>query len=120
MRMKLHSIAHVAVTLALLVVAAVPRAIAQGTDGDTRSVSGIVTNASGDPVPGAIVQLKDTKTLQIRSYVCQAGGRYHFTGLSTDVTYELRATFQGASSKTKRLSVFDGAKKPVIDLKLEK
>ncbi len=115
-----RSLATFSLALALLIAAVVPRAIAQGTDGDTRSVSGIVTNASGDPVPGAVVQLKDTKTLQIRSYVCQAGGKYHFAGLSTDVTYELRATFQGASSKTKRLSIFDSAKEPVIDLKLEK
>ncbi len=115
-----RSLVTLAIALALFIGALVPKAIAQATDGDTRSVSGIVTNASGDPVPGAVVQLKDTKTLQIRSYVCQAGGRYHFTGLSTDITYELRAIFQGASSKTKRLSVFDGAKRPVIDLKLEK
>jgi hypothetical protein len=115
-----RSLATFPLALALLIAAVAPRAIAQATNGDTRSVSGIVTNASGDPVPGAVVQLKDTKTLQIRSYVCQAGGRYHFSGLSTNVTYELRATFQGASSKTKRLSIFDSSKEPVIDLKLEK
>ncbi len=118
--MKLRTSAPLAIAWALLLCAFVSPALAQSSDGDTRSVSGTVTSASGDPVPGAVVQLKDTKTLQIRSYVCQAEGKYHFAGLSTNITYELRATFQGANSKTKRLSVFDSSKEPVVDLKLEK
>ena len=41
--------------------------IAQNEDTGTRSVQGVVTDASGKPVAGAVVQLKDTKSLQIRS-----------------------------------------------------
>ena len=115
-----RALTTISLAFALLLGASVSSLLGEATVGNTRSVSGTVTNASGDPVPGAVVQLKDTKTLQIRSFVCQAGGKYHFTGLSTDITYELRATYQGATSKTKRLSVFDSAKEPVIDLKLEK
>ena len=37
-------------------------------DPNTRSVEGIVTDAGNKPIQGAVVQLKDSKTLQIRSF----------------------------------------------------
>jgi hypothetical protein len=85
-----------------------------------RSVEGVVTNEGDANVENAIVQLKDMKTLQVRSFVTQAGGKYHFHGLSINKDYELKAEFQGASSKTRTLSVFDQRKKAILDLKLEK
>jgi len=84
-----------------------------------RSVQGLVTGTDGKPVEGAVVQLKNTKTLQIRSYITQTDGRYHFQELSTEVDYELRADFHGASSPTKNLSSFDSRKEPIVDLKLK-
>ena len=44
---------------------------------------------------GAVVQLKDTKSLQIRSFYTQKDGSYHFAGLSTNIDYELRAEHDG-------------------------
>jgi hypothetical protein len=85
----------------------------------TRSVSGTVTTADDKPAVGAVVQLKDTKTKQVRSFYTQEKGEYYFHELSTDVDYELTATFQGASSKTHTLSVFDSRKEAVMNLKLE-
>ena len=89
--------------------------------GNTRSVEGVVSNNSGKPVSGAVVQLKDTKSLQIRSFVTQKNGAYHFFGLSKDVDYELKAEHKqtGASSSTKTLTVFDGRQKAVINLNLD-
>jgi hypothetical protein len=88
--------------------------------GNTRSVQGTVTNAAGGAVDQAVVQLKDTKTLAIRSFITKQDGTYHFHGLSTDVDYELRADYQGTSSGNKTLSSFDSRKQAVIDLKLSK
>jgi len=85
-----------------------------------RTVQGTVTDAAGSPVDGAIVQLKNTKTLQIRSFVTQQRGAYYFHGLSPDVDYEVRADYQGASSPTKTMSSFDSRKEVAINLKLEK
>lgn len=87
---------------------------------NTRNVLGVVTNAAGDLVKGAVVQLKDTKTLQVRSFFTQQGGKYHFAGLSNNIDYEVKATYQGASSPTKRASVYDSRKDVVLDLKLDK
>lgn len=71
-------------------------------DTNTRSVQGLVTDASRHPVAKAVVQLKDTKTLQIRSFITEADGSYHFAGLSPNVEYELKADHDGASSSKKR------------------
>jgi len=87
---------------------------------DTRSVEGVVSGADNKAVVGAVVQLKDTKTLQIRSFITQQAGAYHFAGLSTNVDYEIKADHEGASSGTKTLSVFDNRKVATINLKLNK
>ena len=89
-------------------------------DTNTRIVQGFVTDTNNDPVAGAVVQLKDTKTLQVRSFFTQQNGDYHFAGLSKNVDYELKAEKSGASSGSKTLSVFDSRKTAVINLKLDK
>src|SRR3982751_2560795 len=88
-------------------------------DPNTRAVSGVVSDSGSAPAPGATVQLKDLKTLQIRSYVTHNDGGYHFAGLSTNVDYELKADKDGRSSGTKTLSSFDSKKSAVVDLKLK-
>ncbi len=86
----------------------------------TRSVTGTVSNAAGTAVAGAVVQLKNLKTDQIRSFITKEDGSYAFHGLSTDIDYQLKADYQGASSGNRTLSVFDGRKTAVINLKLNK
>jgi hypothetical protein len=89
-------------------------------DDGTRVVEGIVTDTADTSVKGAVVQLKDTKTLQIRSFFTPADGKYRFTGLSGSVDYEVKATFQSASSSTKRVSLYDTRKDVILNLKLDK
>src|SRR4051794_40243857 len=72
-----------------------------------KSVSGMVSDAGGAAVPGAVVQLKNTKTLQVRSFIAKEMGEYYFHGLATDVDYELKAEANGKASGTKTLSSFD-------------
>lgn len=90
----------------------------KGEDANVRSVEGVVESAQGGLVDGAVVQLKNTKTLQVRSFITQREGAYYFHGLSLDVDYELKAEFKGLSSPVRRLSVFDSRKKAVVNLKL--
>lgn len=85
-----------------------------------RTVQGAVMDTAGNPADGAIVQLKNTKTLQIRSFVTQQHGAYYFHGLSPNVDYEVRADYNGASSPTKTISSFDSRKEVQINLKLDK
>ncbi len=84
----------------------------------TRSVHGIVTDSAGEPLKGAVVQLEDTRTLQIRTFITKRDGAYTFHRLSTEVDYTLQAAFQGRQSGTKRLSRLDSHKDKKIDLKV--
>ena len=84
-----------------------------------RPVSGVVTDAEGKPVVGAIVQLKNTRTLQVRSFITREKGDYYFAGLSKDVDYELKAQLSGHASPTRTLSSFDTKPQPVLNLQLK-
>ena len=75
----------------------------------TRSVEGVVSDQDGNPINGAVVQIENTRTLWIRSYISQKDGAYHFHGLDQNVDYELRAAYHGVSSRAKKLSMFDRA-----------
>jgi hypothetical protein len=88
-------------------------------DTTTRNLEGFVTDAAGQRAPKAVVQLKNTKNLQIRSFITQGDGSYHFMGLSPDVEYQVKAERDGAASSWKSLSVFNSKKTPVINLKLK-
>lgn len=88
-------------------------------EGNTRSVRGIVTDSASNPVAGAVVQLKNTKTLQVRSFLSLEDGSYRFHGLNTDVDYELRAEKENAASGSKTLSQYDSKKMAIINLKLD-
>jgi hypothetical protein len=88
-------------------------------DVNTRSVEGQVTDSAGNSVTGAVVQLKDTKSLQIRSFVTQKDGAYHFAGLNTNVDYDLKAGHNGFFSGSKTLSSFNGRKVATVNLKLK-
>jgi hypothetical protein len=84
-----------------------------------RSVSGIVTDSAGAPIPGAIVQLENMKTQQIRSFIAKDKGDYYFHGLGADVDYQLKAQWNGKESATKTLSSFDSREEAKINLQLK-
>jgi len=85
-----------------------------------RVVQGTVTDPDSKFVNGAVVQLKDGRSLQVRSFITQQNGEYHFSSLKIDNDYQLKADFNGMTSGWKTLSVFDTRKVPVVNLKLEK
>jgi hypothetical protein len=89
-------------------------------DEGSRNLQGMVTDAEDKPVAGAVVQLKDLRTLQIRSYLTKEDGNYHFAGLKADTDYQVKANLGEAASGNKTLSVFDSRKTATINLKLEK
>ena len=84
-----------------------------------RPVSGVVTDAEGKPVVGAIVQLKNTRTLQVRSFITREKGDYYFAGLNKDVDYELKAQSNGHTSAARTLSSFDTKPQPVLNLQIK-
>ena len=85
-----------------------------------RVVQGTVTDKADKFVNGAVVELKDMRSLQVRSFITQQNGEYHFSGLKIDNDYQILGRFSGMTSGWKTLSVFDTRKEPVINLKLDK
>src|SRR5207248_693313 len=85
----------------------------------SRSVHGVVTDQGGTPLNGVAVQLKNVRSLQIRSFLTEDGGHYFFHGLSTDIDYELQAQYKNHRSSTKTLSKFDSKKDAEVDLKVD-
>jgi hypothetical protein len=106
-----HKTIAVAVVLSLVLVAV---ASAQAT----RTLQGQVMKDGNAPLPGAVVYLKNTKTLAIRTFVSDPSGNYRFASLSPNVDYEVYADFKGAKSDTKTLSAFDTRPTAIINLKL--
>jgi hypothetical protein len=95
-------------------------ALAQaGKDQPTRAVHGIVTDAQENPIAKAVVQLKHTRNLQVKSFYTDEKGAYRFHGLDPDVDYELRAEYKDAKAGPRTVSSFDSRKDVVINFKLD-
>lgn len=85
-----------------------------------RSVQGTVFDNEDKPVVGAVVQLKDMRTLQMRSYITKANGEYHFSSLKIDNDYEVEAKNNHLTSGAHKISVFDNRKIVIQNLKADK
>jgi hypothetical protein len=86
----------------------------------TRSLQGIVFDTDGNPAVQAVVQLKDSRTLQVISFITKQDGAYHFSGLRQDSEYQVKADHMGLTSDWKRLSIFDTRKIAEMNLKVTK
>lgn len=91
-------------------------AVLLGAQPWTRTVQGVVMDGNSRPLEHAVVQIQNDWTLNIRSYITQSDGKYHFAGLSDDIDYELTAEYDGVRSPERKLSKFNSRKKPEIDL----
>jgi Carboxypeptidase regulatory-like domain len=85
-----------------------------------RSVQGTVFDKDDKPAVGAVVQLKDVRTMQMRSYISKANGEYHFSSLKIDDDYELEARNNSLTSGPKKISIFDNRKLVIQNLKADK
>ncbi|HEX6547093.1 MAG TPA: carboxypeptidase-like regulatory domain-containing protein [Bryobacteraceae bacterium] len=72
-----------------------------------RMVHGIVKDQNGNPLSGALVNLKNLKTKQLLTFITKADGKYMFDGLSREQDYEISASFSGKSTPVKKLSHYD-------------
>jgi hypothetical protein len=84
-----------------------------------RVVDGRVDDKAGAAVSDAIVYLKDTKTLAVKSFICPGDGKFHFGGLSQNSDYELWAELNGKHSKTKHISSFSNQNNFTFSLVIE-
>ena len=92
----------------------------KGHDPKIRNLQGIVTMPDGTPSQGAVVKIKNLKTLQVTSFITPADGKYRFQNLSTSIDYEIRADKDALSSDKRTLSIFDSRFEAIINLPLSK
>lgn len=120
----MRKVLGIALLLALaLSLAAEPRSLA-GTASDdrqsgARTLVGFVFDKSDKPLPNAVVYLKNTKTLAVKTFIADSEASYRFHALSSNVDYEVWAEFQGKKSDTKTLSSFDTRPNARINLKVD-
>jgi uncharacterized protein YpmS len=104
----------VAVALAILISAGAAQVVALGQESTSdknqdqgRNLTGQVMTRSDAPLADAVVYLKNTKSLTIKSFITEKDGGFRFHGLSPNVDYEIYADYQGQKSATKTISSFD-------------
>lgn len=104
----------------LAVFAAVGVAQDKKHEAQLRTVRGVVTDKSDNPVSGSVVFLKNVRTNSVRSSYTDESGSYRFSGLDPNADYELHAEKEGAKSQTRTVSSFDSRKDIVLNLKIDK
>jgi protocatechuate 3,4-dioxygenase beta subunit len=95
-----------AAVLGLALIAPTHLLHAQAKPAVRHSVDGTVVNAANAPVAGAVVYLENPRSLDIRSYLTDDQGHYHFEQISPQTDYEVWAEQNGIQSKHKFISQF--------------
>ena len=108
--------------LCLLLLLVAGLATAQGGKKETqlRTVSGVVTDKTDDPLPGSVVFLRNVRTNAVSSRFADKDGNYRFSGLDPNVDYEVHAELDGAKSASKTMSSLDSRKEMTLNLKIDK
>ncbi len=93
--------------------------VQRGPQGEARMIVGHVLDDREQPLQKAIVYLKNTKTLTIKTYISEPDGTFRFSGLAGNIDYEVYAEHEGARSDVKTLSGFDSRRQVNITLKVK-
>ena len=85
----------------------------------SRTLTGLVLDKGDHPIPDAVVYLKNSKTLAVKSFFAQKDGSYRFPELALNIDYEIYAEKDGKKSDSKTLSQFDDRASPKINLRID-
>jgi hypothetical protein len=97
-----------------------PAVSAQQRGNAQRVVQGKVIDAGNAPIKGAVVYLKDGRSLAVKSFFSDDEGGYRFGQLSQNTDYEIWAEYNGKKSAVKTISSFDSKNQFNINLKIDK
>jgi len=84
----------------------------------TRVVSGVVSDAAENPLPGAVVTLTDLQDGKKTATYTGQSGSYQFSELQITRDYDVQATFKGVSSRVRRISAIDPRNRIVLNLRI--
>jgi len=86
----------------------------------TRNLSGVVRDKGGDPISGAVVQLKNDKTGTVIDFITRPDGSYRFDDLDMNIDYDLTAKRDGYGDPvSKKLSKYDSRKPAILNFELQ-
>jgi hypothetical protein len=84
----------------------------------SKMLSGTVQDKDDQPIAGAVVYLKNMKTLSVKSFFAQQDGTYRFPQLALNTDYEIYAEKDGKKSNAKTISQFDDRSSPTVNLQI--
>ena len=105
---------------ALVVLLVLSTSLAMTAQVQSRFLSGKVLDNGDQGIAKAIVYLKNTKTLVIKTYIAEQDGAFHFPGLSQSADYEVYAEVNGKRSDVKTVSSYDTRNRVNINLRIDK
>src|SRR6516162_6341530 len=85
-----------------------------------RTVRGVVSDKSDNPLPNSVVFLKNLRTNAVRSNFADSEGNYRFSGLDPNADYEVHAEFEGAKSPVRSVTSLDNRKEITLNLKIDR
>ncbi len=107
--------------LALVIIAALapPLSAQRRAPSGQRTVTGHVYGNNDVPLEKAIVYIKNTKSLAVKTYITEKDGTYRFTGLTQSVDYDVYADYNGKHSSTRTISSFDDRVEVYLNLHID-
>ena len=94
-------------------------AVAQKNAPRPRIAEGKVVDKEGQPIGGAVVYLKNSRSNAVKTYIADEAGHYRFGELSQDTDYEIWAESNTVRSKSRQISSFDNENKFFFVLKVD-
>jgi hypothetical protein len=84
----------------------------------TRSVTGLVSDESDNPISGATVTLTDMESGKKLSSYTGDDGRYLFGALEWTREYEVQASFKNLASRVRKVTTIDPRSKITLNLQI--
>jgi len=108
------------ISVLFLVVALIVTAQDSKKETQLRTVRGVVSDKSDNPLAGSVVFLKNLRTNTVRSNFADDKGEYRFSGLDPNADYEIHAELEGSKSSARSVTSLDSRKEIVINLKIDR
>jgi hypothetical protein len=86
----------------------------------TRTITGTVFDDAGNTIQGAAIEVTDIQTGKVLDIYSQESGQYRMADLRFDHDYTVKATYEGASSEVRRISILETRWTLVLNLTIPK
>ena len=96
-----------------------PKAEREEDGNGQKSVLGQVVDTEGEGLARAVVHLKNKRSQEVTTHISNDRGDFRFRGLNPNVDYEVHAEFNGGSSPTRSVSLFDSRQEIYLVLEID-